>query len=61
MANKRIILNFEHKTNNFNELVQEAFNKDFLNFLVSMKHLNILKTLNVLIYIPDFLRHLQII
>ena len=32
---KRIILNFEHKTNNFNELVQEAFNKDFLNFLVS--------------------------
>lgn len=32
---KRIILNFERKTNNFNELVQETFNKDFLNFLVS--------------------------
>ncbi|MHA1987136.1 MAG: 3-dehydroquinate synthase II [Promethearchaeota archaeon] len=32
---KKIILNFEKKLGNFNELVQEAFNKDILNFLVS--------------------------
>ena len=32
---KKIILNFENKLGNFNELVQEAFNKDILNFLVS--------------------------
>ncbi|HDZ17593.1 MAG TPA: hypothetical protein ENH75_04850, partial [archaeon] len=32
---KRIILNLEIKTNNFMELVQEAFNKNILNFLVS--------------------------
>ncbi|MFX1278683.1 MAG: 3-dehydroquinate synthase II [Promethearchaeota archaeon] len=32
---KRIILNFEEKQDNFKELVQEAFNKDFLNFLIS--------------------------
>ncbi len=32
---KKIILNFESKQNNFKELVQEAFNKDILNYLVS--------------------------
>ena len=32
---KKIILNFEVKSDNFNELVQEAFNKGFLNFLIS--------------------------
>jgi 3-dehydroquinate synthase II len=32
---KRIILNFEEKLLDFKELVQEAFNKDILSFLVS--------------------------
>ena len=32
---KRIILNFEEKTSDFKELVQEAFNKDILSFMVS--------------------------
>ena len=32
---KKIILNFEAKGSDFKELVQEAFNKDILNFLVS--------------------------
>ena len=32
---KKIILNFEDKGSDFKELVQEAFNKDILNFLVS--------------------------
>ncbi|MHA2007015.1 MAG: 3-dehydroquinate synthase II [Promethearchaeota archaeon] len=32
---KKLILNFEIKQVNFNELVQEAFNKDILNFLIS--------------------------
>lgn len=32
---KKIILDFETTTENFKELVQEAFNKDILNFLVS--------------------------
>ena len=32
---KRIILNFEEKTSDFKELVQEAFNKDILRFMVS--------------------------
>ena len=32
---KKIILNFENKLGNFKELVQEAFNKDILHFLVS--------------------------
>lgn len=34
---KRIILDFENKGADFKELVQEAFNKDILNFLVSKK------------------------
>ncbi|KKK44606.1 hypothetical protein LCGC14_0616340 [marine sediment metagenome] len=34
---KKIILNFENKLENFKELVQEAFNKDLLNFLVSQE------------------------
>ncbi|MFX1573018.1 MAG: 3-dehydroquinate synthase II [Promethearchaeota archaeon] len=33
---KKIILDFQAKLKNFKELVQEAFNKDILNFLVSM-------------------------
>ncbi len=32
---KKLILNFQSKTSSFKELVQEAFNKDVLNFLVS--------------------------
>jgi len=32
---KKIILNFEKISENFKELVQEAFNKDILNFMVS--------------------------
>jgi 3-dehydroquinate synthase class II len=32
---KKLILNFEKKGPDFKELVQEAFNKDILNFLVS--------------------------
>ncbi len=32
---KKIILDFEKKTSDFKELVQESFNKDILNFLIS--------------------------
>ena len=32
---KKIILDFEKKTDNFKDLVQEAFNMNFLNFLLS--------------------------
>ena len=32
---KKLILNFEKRSTGFKELVQEAFNKDILNFLVS--------------------------
>jgi len=32
---KKIILDFETKSENFKELVQEAFNHNFLNFLIS--------------------------
>ncbi|MFW9876929.1 MAG: 3-dehydroquinate synthase II, partial [Candidatus Thorarchaeota archaeon] len=32
---KKFILNFKIKQNNFKELIQEAFNKDILNFLIS--------------------------
>jgi 3-dehydroquinate synthase II len=32
---KKIIFNFETKQDNFKEMVQEAFNKDILNFLIS--------------------------
>ncbi len=34
---KKIILDFESKGDNFKELVQEAFNKNILNFLVSQE------------------------
>ncbi|MFX0031868.1 MAG: 3-dehydroquinate synthase II [Candidatus Hodarchaeota archaeon] len=40
---KKIILNFENKTNNLKELVQEAFNNNFLNFLVSRETLSVFK------------------
>ncbi|MBN1800356.1 MAG: 3-dehydroquinate synthase II [Candidatus Lokiarchaeota archaeon] len=36
---KKIILDFERKTEDFKELVQEAFNKDILNFLISSETL----------------------
>ncbi|MBY8978942.1 MAG: 3-dehydroquinate synthase II [Candidatus Lokiarchaeota archaeon] len=32
---KKILLNFAEKSDNYNELVQEAFNMNFLNFVVS--------------------------
>ncbi|MFX1498362.1 MAG: 3-dehydroquinate synthase II [Promethearchaeota archaeon] len=32
---KKIILNLEHKTNNLKELIQEAFNQNIVNFLIS--------------------------
>ena len=54
--NKRIILNFKHKTNNFNELVQEAFNKDFLNFLVSnetVKYFENIERINLYSSFPE--------
>jgi 3-dehydroquinate synthase II len=35
MDMKRIILDFTEKTEEFKELVQEAFNRDILNFLIS--------------------------
>ena len=34
---KKVILNFESRINNFKELVQEALNKNILNFLVSQE------------------------
>ena len=34
---KKMILNFESRISNFKELVQEAFNKNILNFLVSQE------------------------
>ncbi len=34
---KKVILNFETRSSNFKELVQEAFNKNFLKFLVSQE------------------------
>jgi 3-dehydroquinate synthase II len=37
---KRIILNFQEKGAEFNELVQEAFNRDILHFMVSEKTLS---------------------
>jgi 3-dehydroquinate synthase II len=32
---KKVILNFENRTSNFKELIQEALNRNFFNFLVS--------------------------
>ena len=37
---KKLILDFEIKSKDFKELVQEAFNKDILNFLVSKETIN---------------------
>jgi 3-dehydroquinate synthase II len=34
---KKIILNFENRTNKFKELVQEAFNRNFFDFLISQE------------------------
>jgi len=42
---KRIILNFQKKEEDFKELVQEAFNRDVLNFLVSNKTLSEFKNI----------------
>ncbi|MFX0019102.1 MAG: 3-dehydroquinate synthase II [Promethearchaeota archaeon] len=53
---KRIILNFEHEINKFNELVQEAFNKDFLNFLVSnetVKYFENIERINIYSRFPE--------
>ncbi len=51
---KKIILNFEKKDSNFKELVQEAFNKDILNFLVSRETHSELKNVErVKIYSKD--------
>lgn len=53
---KKIILNFEQKTKNFKELVQEAFNKDFLHFIVSnetIKYFKDIKRLNLYSKFPD--------
>ncbi|TFG19846.1 MAG: 3-dehydroquinate synthase II [Promethearchaeota archaeon] len=40
MDMKRIILNFEKRMNDFEGLVQEAFNMNFLNFMVSKETLS---------------------
>ncbi|UCC20264.1 MAG: 3-dehydroquinate synthase II [Promethearchaeota archaeon] len=37
---KKIILNFENRINNFKELVQEALNRNLLNFLISQETFN---------------------
>jgi 3-dehydroquinate synthase II len=52
---KKIILNFENKQNNFKELVQEAFNKNMLNFLVSKETYTELQNIErINIYSRDF-------
>jgi len=51
---KKIILNFEAKGENFKELVQQAFNKDILHFLVSKEtHREFKKIERVKIYSKD--------
>lgn len=51
---KKIILNFESKSDNFKELVQEAFNKNFLNFLVSQETFQEIEKIGrVLLYSRD--------
>jgi 3-dehydroquinate synthase II len=51
---KKIILNFENKPRNFKELVQEAFNKDILNFLVSEEtYSELIKIERVNLYTKD--------
>ncbi|MFX0034481.1 MAG: 3-dehydroquinate synthase II [Candidatus Hermodarchaeota archaeon] len=52
---KKVILNFEIKSNNFKELVQEAFNKNFLNFLVSQETFKEFEKIDrVILYSRDF-------
>ncbi|MFX1470242.1 MAG: 3-dehydroquinate synthase II [Promethearchaeota archaeon] len=52
---KKVILNFETKSNNFKELIQEAFNKNFLNFLVSQETFKEFETIErVELYSRDF-------
>lgn len=43
---KKLILNFEHKTHNLKELVQEALNQNFLHFLISAETINFFKDLS---------------
>jgi len=53
---KKIILNFEYKTNNLKELAQEAFNNNFLNFLVSsatMSFFEDIKRINLYSRFPE--------
>jgi len=51
---KRIILNFESKGSGFKELVQEAFNKDILDFLISKNtHLEFEKIERVNLFSKD--------
>ncbi|MFX1325343.1 MAG: 3-dehydroquinate synthase II [Promethearchaeota archaeon] len=51
---KKIILNFMKKQANFKELVQEAFNKNLLNFLVSKEtHADMLKIERVNLYTKE--------
>ncbi|MFX1314379.1 MAG: 3-dehydroquinate synthase II [Promethearchaeota archaeon] len=42
---KKVILNFEIKSDNFKDLVQESFNKNLLNFMVSKTTFPELKTI----------------
>ncbi|MFW9773563.1 MAG: hypothetical protein ACFFEO_15545, partial [Candidatus Thorarchaeota archaeon] len=42
---KKVILKFVQKTHNLKELVQEALNQNFLNFLISAETINFFKNL----------------
>ncbi len=51
---KKVILNFETKSSNFKELIQEAFNKNFLNFLVTQETFKEFEKINrVVLYSRD--------
>jgi 3-dehydroquinate synthase II len=51
---KRIILNFESKSSDFKELVQEAFNQNLLHFLVSNETFNEFEKIErVILYTKD--------
>ncbi|MFW9782187.1 MAG: 3-dehydroquinate synthase II [Candidatus Heimdallarchaeota archaeon] len=48
---KKVILKFVQKTHNLKELVQEALNQNFLNFLISAETINFFKNLkHVILY-----------